>query len=81
MPIQTTKLGAAALMAGALLAGPALAQQPAAAPAPGAPQNPQAPVKIEMQTLPKTDWTKVCSKPQAGQKELCFTTRPHPVPQ
>lgn len=81
MPIQPTKLGAAALLAGALLAGQAQAQTAAAPPpvagqAPqGQPQNPNAPVKIDMQTLPKTDWTKVCSKPQTGQKELCFTTR------
>ena len=38
-------------------------------------RNPNAPVRIEMQTVPKTEWTKVCSKPQAGQKDLCFTTR------
>ena len=80
MPIQPMKLGAAALLAGALLAGQAQAQTAApAAPAGAAPQgqqqNPNAPVKIDMQTLPKTDWTKVCSKPQQGQKELCFTTR------
>jgi len=83
MPIQPTKLGAAALLAGALLAGQAAQAQTAApagqAPQGGAPQgqqqNPNAPVRIDMQGLPKTDWTKVCSKPQAGQKELCFTTR------
>jgi invasion protein IalB len=79
MPIQTTKLGAAALLAGALLATQAQAQT--AAPAPAAPQagaqqqNPSAPVKVEMQTLEGTDWTKVCGKPAAGQKETCFTTR------
>ncbi len=81
MPIQPIKLGTAALLAAALLAGQALAQTAApAAPAAGAapqgqPQNPNAPVKIDMQAVAKTDWTKVCSKPQAGQKELCFTTR------
>ena len=80
MRIQTIKLGAAALLAGALLAGEAQAQTAVpAAPAGGAPQgqaqNPNAPVKIDMQTIAKTDWTKVCSKPQQGQKELCFTTR------
>lgn len=80
MPIQTMKLGAAALLAGALLAGQAEAQTAApAAPAAGAqpaqPQNPSAPVKVDMQTLEGTDWTKVCGKPAAGQKETCFTTR------
>ena len=80
MPIQPMKLGAAALLAGALLAAQAQAQTaapaaPAGAPPQGQPQNPNGPVKIDMQTLPKTDWTKVCSKPQQGQKELCFTTR------
>ena len=77
MPTQPMKLGAAALLAGALLAGQAQAQTaaPAGAAPQGQPQNPNAPVKIDMQTLPKTEWTKVCSKPQQGQKELCFTTR------
>ena len=78
MPIHTIKLGAAALLAGALLAGQAAAQTAAPAPAAapqGQPQNPNAPVKIDMQTLPKTDWVKVCGKPQQGQKETCFTTR------
>lgn len=80
MPIHLTSLGAAALVAGALLAAQAStaeAQTAApAAPAPaGAPQNPNAPVRIDMQPVAKTEWTKVCSKPQAGQKDLCFTTR------
>ena len=73
MPIQPMKSGAAALLAGALLAGQAQAQT---APAQGqAQQNPNAPARIEMQPVPNTDWTKVCSKPQPGQKDLCFTTR------
>jgi len=81
MSIQPKKLGAAALVTAALLGGQALAQTAAPAPAaPGAPagqpqQNPNAPVRIDMQVVPKSDWTKVCSKPQTGQKELCFTTR------
>ncbi len=79
MPIQPIKLGTAALLATALIAGQALAQTAApAAPAQaaqGQQQNPNGPVKIDMQGVPKTDWTKVCSKPQTGQKELCFTTR------
>ncbi len=82
MSIQPMKLGAAALVTAALLCGQGLAQTaaPAAPGAPGAPagqpqQNPNAPVKIDMQVVPKSEWTKVCSKPQAGQKELCFTTR------
>ncbi len=81
MSIHPIKLGAAALVTAALLGSPVMAQT--AAPAPGAPapagqppQNPSAPVKIDMQTVDKTQWTKVCSKPQpGGQKELCFTTR------
>ena len=80
MPIQTMKLGAAALLAGALLAGQAQAQTaapPAGAPPAGAQQaqNPAAPVKLDMQTLQGSDWTKVCGKPTPGQKETCFTTR------
>ncbi len=76
MSIQTMKLGAAALLAGALLAGQAEAQT--AAPAAGAQAqapNPGAPVKVDMQTLEGSDWTKVCGKPAPGQKETCFTTR------
>lgn len=81
MSIQTMKLGAAALLAGALLAGQAEAQP--APPAAGAPAaggqaqapNPSAPVKVDMQTLEGSDWTKVCGKPAPGQKETCFTTR------
>ncbi len=82
MSMQTMKLGAAALLAGALLASQAEAQTAApAAPAAGAqppagqPQNPSAPVKVDMLTLDGTDWTKVCGKPAPGQKETCFTTR------
>ena len=82
MPSQPLNFGLAALLATALLSGQAFAQTaaPAAQPAPagqapqGQQQNPNAPVKIDMQTVPKTEWTKVCSKPQAGQKDLCFTT-------
>lgn len=77
MPTHTTRSGAAALLVGALLAaqGSLAAQAQTAAPAGQPPQNPGAPVKIDMQTVNKTEWTKVCSKPQAGQKDLCFTTR------
>ncbi|WP_237477080.1 invasion associated locus B family protein [Lichenibacterium dinghuense] len=78
MPIHTTKLGAATLLAGALFAAGAQAQT--AAPAAGAQPaqaqpNPSAPVKLDMQALQGTDWTKVCGKPAPGQKETCFTTR------
>ena len=80
---QPLNFGLAALLATALLGGQAIAQTaaPAGQPAPagqapqGQQQNPNAPVRIDMQTVPKTEWTKVCSKPQAGQKDLCFTTR------
>ena len=79
MSIQTMKLGAAALLAGTLLAGQAQAQTAAGAPPAGGQQaqapNPSAPVKVDMQTLEGSDWTKVCGKPAPGQKETCFTTR------
>lgn len=80
MPIHTTKLGAATLLASALFAAGAQAQTAApAAPAGGQPAqaqpNPSAPVKLDMQALQGTDWTKVCGKPAPGQKETCFTTR------
>ena len=88
MSTTTTKIGLAALLTGALLAGqaplagqasaqkaapapPAPAGQPAGAP----PQNPNGPVKIQMQTLDKTDWTKICPKAPPGSKALCMTTR------
>ena len=73
MPIQPITLGAAALLAGTLLATQAQAQTAGAAQT--AQPNPQAPVRIDLQAVANTKWTKVCSKPQAGQKELCFTTR------
>lgn len=76
MPTQSMKLGAAALLAGALLAGQAQAQTAApAAPAGAAQQNPNGPVKIDLKTVEKSDWTKVCPKMQPGAKELCLTTR------
>ena len=82
MPSQQLNFGFAVLLATTLLGGQALAQtaapagqQAPAGQAPQGQQNPNAPVRIEMQTVPKTEWTKVCSKPQAGQKDLCFTTR------
>ena len=77
MSIHAKKFGAAVLAAGALLAAQAQAQTaPTGAPPAGQqPQNPNAPVKIDMIALEGTNWTKVCSKPQPGQKELCFTTR------
>lgn len=79
MSIHAKTIGAAALLAGALLAGQASAQatSPAGAPPAGQPQPqvPNGPVKIDMITLEGTNWTKVCSTPQQGGKELCFTTR------
>ncbi|WP_036258603.1 invasion associated locus B family protein [Methylocapsa aurea] len=59
-------------------AAPAPAQQPAQktqAPAQqGQPQQPQGPVKIELSPT-QNDWTKVCGKDQAANKEICYTTR------
>ncbi len=75
----------AALVAGALLASPAFAQaqKPAApaapaAPAPAAPAGqpaaPQGPMKVDLQPS-QPQWTKVCGKDQAANKEICYTTR------
>ncbi|RYB02812.1 invasion associated locus B family protein [Lichenibacterium ramalinae] len=79
MPIQPMKLGAAALLAGALIAAQAQAQTAAPAPAgaapQGQPQNPSGPARIEMKTVEKSNWTKVCPKMQPGAKEMCLTTR------
>jgi invasion protein IalB len=83
MPMFTTRLGAAALAAGLMLTGvEAFAQAPkppAAAPAqkqtPPAQQQPQsAPLRVDLQPT-QGEWTKICGKDQAANKEICYTTR------
>ncbi|MDB5643183.1 MAG: Invasion associated locus family protein [Hyphomicrobiales bacterium] len=83
MPISITRLGAAALAAGLMLTGVnAFAQSqrptpPAQAPAQQAPaqqQQPSGPLRVEL--LPtQGEWTKICGKDQAANKEICYTTR------
>lgn len=83
MPMFTKRLGAAALAAGLMLTGvEAFAQAPkppAAAPAqkqtPPAQQQPQsAPLRVDLQPT-QGEWTKICGKDQAANKEICYTTR------
>jgi invasion protein IalB len=85
MNLSFTRLGAAALSVGlALAAGPAMAQKKGAQPAPhsqaappaapGQPAAPQGPTRVELHPA-QTDWTKVCGKDQAANKEICYTTR------
>jgi invasion protein IalB len=87
MPITSTRMGAAALAAGLALASgfsPALAQgqapaqqrkpaqqqqQPAPAPAPAPASN-----RVELKAT-QPEWTKVCGKDEAANKEICYTTR------
>lgn len=83
MPIDMKRLGAAALAASLVLAGgEAFAQaqpKPAAPPAssatpPAAPAAPAGPVKVELAPS-QAEWTKVCGKDPAANKEICYTTR------
>jgi guanyl-specific ribonuclease Sa len=61
---------------------PAQAQAPAPTPAPSPEQaqaqpgqgQPQGPMKVDLQPS-QPDWTKVCGKDQAANKEICYTTR------
>lgn len=51
------------------------AQQPAA-PAQGQPAAPAGPTVVQVKPEPsQTNWTKVCGKDQAANKEICYTTR------
>lgn len=51
------------------------APAPAAPAAPGAPAGqPAGPVKVDL-TPSQDEWTKVCGKDQAANKEICYTTR------
>jgi invasion protein IalB len=78
MPNYTKRLGAAALAAGLMLTGvdafaQAQKQTPPAQPAP-AQQQQQGPLKVELQPT-QGEWTKICGKDQAANKEICYTTR------
>ena len=57
-------------------AAPAQTQPAPAQPAQGqaAPAPPQGPVKIDLVPT-QNDWTKVCGRDQAANKEICYTTR------
>jgi len=59
-------------------AAPAQAQpapaQPAQDQAAPAPQPPQGPIKIDLVPT-QNDWTKVCGRDPAANKEICYTTR------
>ncbi len=87
MPISLKRLGAASLVSFCLLGGAdAFAQvkkqpapaQPApsqAAPSQAAPQQaPQGPVSVDLVPT-QNDWTKVCGRDQAANKDICYTTR------
>jgi invasion protein IalB len=81
MPLSLRRLGAAGLTGMFLLAGgQALAQakKPAAPSAPPAAPTPMlaAPMQAPIALLPtQNEWTKVCGKDQAANKEICYTTR------
>jgi invasion protein IalB len=58
-------------------AQPAQAQpapQPAQQAAPPQPQAPQGPIKVDLVPT-QNDWTKVCGRDQAANKDICYTTR------
>ncbi|MFZ9501561.1 MAG: invasion associated locus B family protein [Beijerinckiaceae bacterium] len=87
MPITSMRIGAAALAAGLALAGgiapvsaqgqapaqqrkPAQPQQQQQQPAPAAPAS----NRVELKAT-QPEWTKVCGKDEAANKEICYTTR------
>jgi invasion protein IalB len=78
--LMTSLLGrwGALVLAGglAIASSPTWAQgSKSVAPAPGAAQGqPQGPVKLDLQPS-QGQWTKICGKDQANQKEVCYTTR------
>jgi invasion protein IalB len=81
MPISTKRLGAAALAAGLMLTGvdafaQAQKQTPPAQPAQQQPAagQPGGPLRVELQPT-QGEWTKICGKDQAANKEICYTTR------
>ena len=80
MPMTKRRLGAAALAATMMFVGAAdafaQAKKPAApaAPQPQQQQQPQGPLRVELQPT-QGEWTKVCGKDPAANKEICYTTR------
>ncbi len=87
MPISMKRLGAAGLVSFCLIAGTdAFAQAkkqnptnpPPAQPAPAqtapAQTAPQGPVSVDLVPA-QNDWTKVCGRDQAANKDICYTTR------
>jgi len=91
MPFVSTRLWAAIVAGSLILPGAAFAQgkKPAAHPAPAAPapaapapaeaapaagQQQAGPVKADLVPT-QANWTKVCGKDQAANKEICYTTR------
>lgn len=88
MPITSMRIGAAALAAGLALAGgiapvSAQGQAPAQQRKPAQPQQqqqqqpaPAAPAsnRVELKAT-QPEWTKVCGKDEAANKEICYTTR------
>ncbi|MBX9738528.1 MAG: invasion associated locus B family protein [Beijerinckiaceae bacterium] len=86
MPMSIQRLGAAALAASMLFAGVDASAQttqpkpPAQRPAQQQPaqqpqqQQQQGPLRVELQPT-QGDWTKVCGKDPAANKEICYTTR------
>ena len=87
MPVSIKRIGAALLATSVLVAAheaaaqapkpaqpaPAKPAQPAPAPAAPAPQAPSA-TQVSLQPS-QADWTKVCGKDPATNKEICYTTR------
>ena len=83
MPILVSRKGAAAIAACVIFVGAHAqaqtrpAQRPAQQPAqqqPAAPAQPAGSGRIELKPT-QTEWTKVCGKDQAANKEICYTTR------
>jgi invasion protein IalB len=87
MPFSLKRLGTAGLASLLLFvasgafaqakkpAHPAPAAPAQAQPAPAQPaQGPQGPVKIDLVPT-QNDWTKVCGRDQAANKDICYTTR------
>ncbi len=81
MPFSLRRLGVAGLAGMVLLAGGqafAQAKKPAAPSSPAAEPTPMlaAPIQAPITLLPtQNEWTKVCGKDQAANKEICYTTR------
>lgn len=86
MPMSIQRLGAAALAASMLFVGVDASaqntQKPPAQPRPQQQQQPaqqpqqqqQGPLRVDLQPT-QGEWTKVCGKDPAANKEICYTTR------